>query len=251
MHTQLGPLHAGNGSNRGYTWSWRFSPPGLAEDSSQTARLRVSFPLPAPDLEGERRGAGKKIKKTNRRHSQAVVSSPPSHDNPKSDLTKLSFRWAAQGCLHWLKASGPCLDGDRAEAGVSGWIWVTLSTTCAHRVELLPFHESARKKRWQEIMSAKRKFGSDFTEMLKTDDNVSRTPALLTSRQKSVGRNTFTPDLTHSENKTSSCLFCKARADQHVWMWDDTRTFADLRTPMLLWQSIQNGRGRQRWTRPH
>lgn len=51
--------------DRAYTWSWRLSPPGLAEDSSQTARLRVSLPFPAPDWGGERNGKERKIKKKN------------------------------------------------------------------------------------------------------------------------------------------------------------------------------------------
>lgn len=31
--------------------SWRLSPPDLAEESSQTARILAPFPLPAPDLD--------------------------------------------------------------------------------------------------------------------------------------------------------------------------------------------------------
>lgn len=86
MHTEVGPVRASNHSNGGYTWSWRLSPAGLAEDSSQTARLRVSFPFPAPDWEGERRGVEEKIKKTHTEHSQTAKSSPPSHDHRKPDL---------------------------------------------------------------------------------------------------------------------------------------------------------------------
>lgn len=95
--------------DRAYTWSWRLSPPGLAEDSSQTARLRVSLPFPAPDWGGERNGKERKIKKKKQQQPgntlKAVKPSPPSLDIPKSKFLKASFKSVAQGYLHWFQST--------------------------------------------------------------------------------------------------------------------------------------------------
>lgn len=131
--TQSGSHSPMTGKDRAYTWSWRLSPPGLAEDSSQTARLRVNLPFPAPDWGGKRNGKERKIKKKkNQKNNQEInsgcqtISTFSEHsqiENFKSQLqiysSGLSTLVPSFGPLGWWEQSvyfgskhQICVDGD-------------------------------------------------------------------------------------------------------------------------------------------
>lgn len=171
--------------DRAYTWSWRLSPPGLAEDSSQTARLRVNLPFPAPDWGGERNGKERKIKGKKKKNNQEInsgcqnISTFSGHSQIeifKSQLqihsSGLSTLVLSLGPLGWWEQSvyfgsehQICVDSD-AGGGEHGRIYLK-KTLSKLPIALGTYKEcTSKEEKTTQMDSTKTGFESDLTEKI-------------------------------------------------------------------------------------